>query len=70
MTPKVSRTPTRLDLLDDRGGLPEQRVALAFFLQRNCLAQQIEGRALFGVDVILEEFVGALMDMRVHSATG
>ena len=48
--PKVSRTTKRavcLALLDDRS-LPEQRAALAVFLQ-NCLAQQIErARAIRG----------------------
>ena len=72
--PKVSRTPERpagLDLLDHRRGAAEQRVAVALrLLPRDRLAQQVERRAVFGVDIVLEELVGALADMRVHVDDG
>src|SRR5437764_8737486 len=61
----------RLDLLDHRAAAAEQGVALAFrFLVGDRLAQKVEGRPVFGVDVVLEEFVGALADMRVHVDDG
>jgi hypothetical protein len=51
-------------------GAAEQRVAAALrLLPCDRLAQQVERGAVFGVDVILEKFVGALADMRAISMT-
>src|SRR5699024_1047731 len=62
---------TGLDLLDHRGGAAEQRVAVTLRLLPNArLEQDVERRAVFGVEVVLEELVGALTDMRVHVDDG
>src|ERR1044071_10230895 len=57
------KSTSRLNLLDHGRAAAKQRVAIALaLLDRDCLAELVERAAVFRVDIVFEEFVGALAD--------
>ena len=61
------KSTSRLDLLDHGRAAAKQGVPMALaLLDRNRLTEPVERAAVFRVDIVFEEFVGALADMCVH----